>query len=230
MKARGLVIVLSFVFSLFVFSGCQRTDNANVAPVASPTPETIDTAAIEAELTRIENDWPRIMREKDVAAVERLEAEDAVFVYPDGSVGDKSTEVRDMQSGAVTADGWQVGELRIVVLNKDAAVATGRTTITNGKYKMPDGKSTDISGQYRFVDTFVRRDGQWKMAAGVATPIREPNAAASPAASPATKPSPAATGSPVQAASPAASASPGRRPLPPIKLQPRVPPVIKPTP
>ena len=125
MKARGLVIVLSFAFSLFVFSGCQRTDNANVAPVASPTPETIDTAAIEAELTRIENDWPRIMREKDVAAVERLEAEDAVFVYPDGSVGDKSTEVRDMQSGAVTADGWQVGELRIVVLNKDAAVATG---------------------------------------------------------------------------------------------------------
>ena len=58
MKARGLVIVLSFAFSLFVFSGCQRTDNANVAPVASPTAETIDTAAIEAELTRIENRMP----------------------------------------------------------------------------------------------------------------------------------------------------------------------------
>ncbi len=231
MKARGLVIVLSFAFSLFVFSGCQRAENANVAPVASPTAETVDTAAIEAELLRIENDWPRVIREKDVAAVERVEAEDGIFVYPDGTLGDKATDVRDMQSGALTADSWEVSDLKINVLNKDAAVVTGRTNVKNGKYKMPDGKTADISGQYRFVDTFARRDGQWKLVAGCGVPIRQPNAAASPSASPSAKASPSAAASPASEASPTASGSPGRRTLPPIRIQPgRVTAPPRPTP
>jgi len=33
-----------------------------------------DRAAIEAELTKIENDWPRIIKEHDAAAVRKMEA------------------------------------------------------------------------------------------------------------------------------------------------------------
>jgi hypothetical protein len=230
MNRRVPWLSLSLAFSVALASGCQKAaENTNTA-VASPSPatETIDAGAIEAELTRIENDWPRIIKEKDVDALKRIEADNVVFVYPDGSVGDKTTDIRDIESSAVTADSWEIMDLKITVLDKDAAIASGRSVVKNGKYRMPDGKSIDISGQYRFIDTFTRRNGEWKLAAAAATPIRELGATASP--SPGSKASPTAS----PAVSPVPGASPGIRPVrPPIILPPpklRVSPVARPTP
>ena len=227
---RSLWVVMSLVLSLVLLNACQKSaENANnIAAAPSPTAETVDTAAIEAELLRIENDWPRVIKEKDVEAVKRVEADDGVFIYPDGTLGDKATDVKDMESGALSADSWEMMDLKVHVLDKDSAVVTGRTVVKNGKYKMPDGKSLDISGEYRFVDTFFRRNGQWQQVAGGQTPIKAPGASASPIASPAAKPSPVAEASPVAGASPAASATP-RRPLPPIRIPPKIAPVPKPT-
>jgi hypothetical protein len=212
-------------------SGCQKAaDDTNRAATPCPTPETADTAAVETELLRIENDWPRVIKEKDVEAVKRTEADDGIFVYPDGTLGDKATDVKDMENGALSAESWELMDLKVTVLDKDAGVVSGRSVIKNGKYKMPDGKTIDISGQYRFIDTFARRSGEWKLVAGAATPIRQPGAVASP--SPASKASPAVAASPTAAASPAVTASPGIRPLPPVRIvpRPRVSPVVRPTP
>lgn len=228
MKQKGFWGGLLLAFSLVVFSGCQKaaeeTNRAAAAP--SPATETIDTAAIETELLRIENDWPRAIKEKDVEAVKRVEADDGVFIYPDGTIGDKATDVRDMERGALSADLWEVTDLKVNVLNKDAAVVSGRSVVKNGKYKTPDGKSIDISGQYRFVDTFVRRNGEWKLVAGASTPIREPG----PTASPTVKASPAAAASPAVRASPAMTAAPATKPPQKLPSATKVPPVVKATP
>ena len=161
----------------------------------------VDTAAIEAELLRIENDWPRVVREKDVTAVGRIEADDAVFIYPDGSMGNKEQDLKDMASGNMTADSIEMKDLQVKVLDKDAAVVVGHNVIKNGRYKLPDGKVIDITGEYRFVDTFARRNGEWKLVAGASTKIAAPAASASPAAKASPAASPAA--SPVVKASPA---------------------------
>jgi ketosteroid isomerase-like protein len=159
----------------------------------------VDTAAIEKELLRIENDWPRVLREKDVAAIRRIEADDAIFIYPDGNVGDKNQDLKDFESGALTADSWEVADLKPKVLNADAAIVSGRSIVKNGKYKMADGKSIDISGEYRFIDTFAKRNGQWVLVAGASVPVRAPGPTPSPAvttSSPLAKPaaaSPSAT-------------------------------------
>jgi hypothetical protein len=230
MKRKDLLFVLSLVFSLVILSGCQKAaENVNTAaPAATPTAETVDTAAIETELRRIENEWPRVIKEKDVTWVKRVEADDAVFIYPDGTLGNKSTDVKDSESGALSADSWEVSDLKVNVLNKDAAVVSGRSVVKNGKYKLPDGKSIDISGQYRFIDTYVRRDGEWKLVAGASTPVRTPVPVASPTASPAAKASPVVTASPVAKPSPALTASPAMRPV--MKATPAVKPAVKPTP
>lgn len=235
MKGKGFLVVLSLVFSLVLLSGCQKAvENTNTAttatpatPATSPIAETVDTAAIETALLRIENDWPRVIKEKDVEAVKRVEADDGVFVYPDGTVGDKNTDIKDMESGALTAESWEVMDLKVNVLSNDAAVVSGRSVVKKGKYKLPNGKSINISGQYRFIDTFARRNGEWKLVAGAATPIRQPVASASPTASPAAKASPSAEASPAAGASP----RPTRRPLPPIRVpSPRLSPATNPTP
>jgi hypothetical protein len=229
MKQRVFWMVLLLVSLAVFLSGCEKAaDNKNSGTAAaSPTAETVDTAAIEAALTKIENDWPRIIKEKDVDSVKRTEAEDAVFVYPDGTTGDKSVDLHDIETGALSADSWEITELKVNVLNKDAAVVTGHSIVKNGKYKLANGKSIDISGQYRFIDTYARRNGQWLLVAGATTPVREtpptPAPVASPAASPAAKASPILAPGPDVVASPAAKAMGS-------KAQMGAKPVVKPTP
>jgi hypothetical protein len=213
MKQKRVWVLLLFVGSLIFFSACQKTAENTVAPAASPTAETIDKAAIETELMRIENDWPRIIKEKDAATVKRIEAEDAVFVYPDGSVGGQETDVKDIETGALSFESWEVMDLKVNVLNKDAAVVSGRSVVKNGKYKLTDGTTINISGQYHFVNTYARRNGQWQQVAGANTPIKDVGPAPSPTASPVAKASPATAPGPDVVASPATIASPAVKPV-----------------
>jgi ketosteroid isomerase-like protein len=186
----------------------NTTTTTEVTATPAPTP---DTNAIVAEITKLENDWPRIVRERDAAAVRRLEADDVMLVYPDGSAGNKEQDIKDIEAGMISFDSWDISELKVNVIDNDAAVATFLITVTNGKLKTPDGKTQDISGKYRAMDTFARRNNQWQLAASAVTPLSRAAAAAS--ASP--KASPGATASPATKASPAPKASPTRRTPPP---------------
>ena len=70
MKKYLSVAVLSVATALLAFSqfGCASPQNTNTNTVSMATPEpTPDKAAIETELTKIENDWPRIIKEHDAA-------------------------------------------------------------------------------------------------------------------------------------------------------------------
>jgi ketosteroid isomerase-like protein len=224
MKKYLSVAMLSMATALMVVAqfGCASPQNTNTNTVSVATPEpTPDKAAIEAELTKIENDWPRIIKEHDAAAVRRMEADDAVFVYPDGSLGDKAQDIKDMESGALSADSWEVADVKVNVLDNDSAVATGRSIVKGGKYKTPDGKVQDISGEYRWVDTFARRNGQWQVVAGAATPVQKgaaasptPKASPSPGASPAMKPMPSPKVTPAVKGTPVPKPSTPMKPAP----------------
>ena len=174
--------------------GCSGTNTNPTAPSTTSNnsaKETVDTAAVEKELMRIENDWPRVLKERDAAAVRRVEAEDVVMIYPDGTVGSQAQDAQDVGTGALSADSWEVTDLKVTVLDNDAAFVSGRSIVKGGKARTPDGKTMDISGQYRWVDTFARRNGQWKLVASASTPVKQTEAA--PAAA---KASPAATKAP----------------------------------
>jgi ketosteroid isomerase-like protein len=187
----------------------NTTTTTTVTATPEPTP---DTNAIVAEITRLENDWPRIIRERDSAAVARIEGDNIIMVYPDGSLGSEEQDIKDIADGNMTYDSWEISDMKVQVLDADAAIATLRIIVTNGKLKTNEGKTQNISGQYRAVDTFARRNGQWQLVASATVPL-SPAVAAAASASP--KASPAATASPATKASPAPKASPTRRPPPP---------------
>jgi ketosteroid isomerase-like protein len=191
--------------------------NANLAiPEATP-----DAAAIEKELLRIENDWPRVMKERDGQAVRRLNADDVHLLSWDGSVATKDEDAKFIESGAISADSIEMNDLKVKVLDKDAAVVTGMINIKGGKYKAQD-KTIELSAQYRFVDTFARRDNEWKLVASASVKVLNPAPAASPTPN----------ASPTAAASPATKASPGAKPSPSPKASPNTKssPTVKPSP
>ncbi len=172
----GLVCVLAMGVAL---AGCQRASApANVADrgaATAPSPqERIDPAAIEAELIKMERDWAGAAKNRDADTVRRVLADDVVITYPDGQTGTKADEVRTIETGAVTADAWELFDPKVTVLNADSAFITGRGIIRNGKYKDPNSKQTiDISGEYRFLDVYARRNGKWQAVASQTTPIRK---------------------------------------------------------
>ena len=203
MKNTKLIVTVA-AFAVVTF-GCANPQNTNTSTAPAATPEaTPDRAAISAELTRIENDWPRILRDRDGAAVRRFEADDVVIVYPDGSLGGKEQDVKDIEAGNITYEQWAISDVNVKVLDADSAVVSVLINVTKGKYKLPNGQQSDISGSYRSVDTFARRNGQWQLVGSATVPAKGATANPSPSV---------AAASPMS--SPPAKPSPTRRPPPP---------------
>lgn len=191
-------------------TGCQPagTDaNRNASSAtAQPTKEPFNPAAIEAEVLKLDKEWANVMKTRDVDAMRRIEADDIIITYPDGNTGTKTDDIRDIESGAVSAESYEVAEAKVKVLNADTAVVTGRSVMKKGIYKRPNAKPLDISGEYRFTDVFAKRNGVWQIVASQVTKI-DPEAVAAAAAS--SGPSPATRPSPATSPSPRTSPSPG---------------------
>jgi len=201
-------LILGLPLLVVGLSGCQPSSPGTNREAAKPAPTTepVNKAAIETELLQLEREWTASTLKHDVEAIKRIEADDIVMTYPDGTAGTKADEVRDAEAKALTADSWDIADAKVTVLNADAAIISGRSTLKNGKFKGTDGRTIDISGQYRFTDVFAKRNGKWQVVASQTTKLLNPVATPSPAASasPATAPAP-----PVQA-SPAAKAAPSK--------------------
>lgn len=229
-KQFSFALTLLVVAGLTILAGCAPApgNNANIA-VATPE-STPDRAAIETELTRIENDWPRIIKERDGATVRRIEADDVVIIYPDGTMGTKEQDAKDIEAGLFTFDSWETLDVKVNIVDKNLALVTLRYEVKKAIVKSTDGRSRDISGQYLSLDTFARRNGQWQFiglsSVQVQTPVVKPSPTpnASPAAPTAAAPKPSATprSSPVSRPSPAVRPStprpsPARTTATPVK-------------
>lgn len=212
MTRTAMSLALSTVVFCIVFGlvGCQPAapeTNRNAAATAEPTKEPFNPAAIEAEVLKLDQEWANVLKTRDVNAMRRIEADDIILVYPDGSVGTKADDIRDTEAGNLTVESFEMVDPKVKVLSADAAVVTGRSILKKGKYKRPDGKMIDISGEYRFTDVFARRNGNWQVVASQATKIENPTAAPT-AAKPSPSAAPSASPSASRRPSPAASKSP----------------------
>ena len=176
---KNVLLAVTVLFCLvMVHAGCQKagappTNRADAG--AAATPEKIDTAAIQAELIKLERDWAEAVKNGDADTVRRVMADDIVVINPDGAASTKAAEVDAVQSRAVTIDAWDISDPKVTVLDANNAFVTGRGLIKNGKAKLPNSNKTiDISGEYRFLDVYARRNGKWQAVASQTTPIATP--------------------------------------------------------
>ena len=179
---------------MLVLSGCQpavETNRNSAVTSASPAKETFDPAAIEAEVQKLAREWMTVSQNYDPEIIRRIVTDDAVLVYPDGTTATKADELRLVESKAISADSWEMTDTKVTVMNADSAFITGRSNMKNGKYKEPNMKrAIDISGEYRFLDVYARRNGRWQVIASQATKVTTPPAVASPSVSPSPSASP----------------------------------------
>ena len=179
----ALAIAATGLGSLSCASNADTNRDASLTTNKNTRAEPVDTASIETALKKLEADWANAYKTKDVATIRRVLADDIVLTYPDGSPGTKDIEVQFAETGAFSADSWETHDEKVNVLGADAALMTGRTVIKNGKLKDPKTQQMiDISGEYRFLDVYAKKTGNWQVVASQVTKIAQPAAAPAKAA------------------------------------------------
>ena len=123
-------------------------------------------SSVEDEIKKQEEAWAQATIKDGGAAVEQYEADDIVTTDPGGRVTDKAQDKKDYVSGDFKIESEQMSDITVHSYG-NAAVATG-TNMVKGTYK-----GQDISGKYRYTDTWVKRNGKWQVVASQYTKVQE---------------------------------------------------------
>ena len=124
-------------------------------------------AATPAEqLMRQADAWDRAIVRKDRAAIAANMAEDFRQISGRGAVAGKAAFLEAITSPRLVINPYEVEDADVRFYG-DVALVSGRTRMT-GSW---DGKP--FTSHYRYVDVYVRRDGQWRVANVQITEIQE---------------------------------------------------------
>ncbi len=120
---------------------------------------------VEDQIKKLEQDWAQATIKSGATAVDQYEADDIISTDPSGRVTDKARDKMDLSSGDLKFQSMELSDVRVRVYG-DTAVAAGANTL-NGTYK-----GQDISGKYRFTDTWVKRNGKWQVVGTQSTKVQ----------------------------------------------------------
>src|SRR5436305_1483867 len=123
------------------------------------------TADVEATVKKIEQEILDGILKADNSAAEKYLTSDYLGIGPDGVTQNKSEFLSDIKSGGLKLESSKYSDMKVQVADADMAVVVYRSD-DKGTYQ---GK--DITGQYRWLDVFVKRDGKWQIAIDQGTQI-----------------------------------------------------------
>ena len=155
-------VIVALVIAAALGASAQTPDTK-----PKPAPAKPADGSVEQTLMKIERDVLAALLKKDVAQFGRVFADDAVIVTPDGSPQTKAQLLADVKSGDLVVESSEISDMKVRAYGDSAVV----TYVTTDKVKF---KGQDISGRYRWTDTFVRRGGTWQIVSAHGTPIQQP--------------------------------------------------------
>ena len=133
---------------------------AFITPVAvAQTGNSPVTGNVEQNLMKIEQEMLDALLKGDTSAAKKYLADTFIFTAPDGDTSTKAQVLADLTSGDLKFTASTNADMKVQSYG-NAAVVTYRST-DKGTYK-----DKDISGEYRWTDFFVNKDGQWQLVGG----------------------------------------------------------------
>ena len=124
---------------------------------------------LRTKLKKLEQDWAQATPKSGATALDQYAADDILMTAPGGRVLDKVQHKTDLSSGELKFESMELSNITVHVY-RDTAIVVGTSNL-RGTYK-----GEDISGSYRFTDTWVKRNGKWQVVAR-ATTVGGPDAA-----------------------------------------------------
>jgi len=149
-----------FVISTVLASSAARAQ----APGEKPGGE---RAKVEREIQKLEERRFQAMVHVDIAALDRILADDLSYTHSGGKVDTKATFLAALRSGELKYESIRTEDIKARVYG-NSAVVTGR-----GEIKVKSGNQ-ELSFPIRFTDVYVKRAGRWVMVAWQSTRIAQP--------------------------------------------------------
>jgi uncharacterized protein (TIGR02246 family) len=118
---------------------------------------------VSSELEQMTQRWYRAWLDKDAAAVERMMADDYVYVAPSGQAQDRAAILRVIRSPGYRLHSWNRTNVVVRMLGDDAAVLRCRAQ-GEGEF---DGKH--FKDDQSLMQVCARVRGEWKVVAEQAT-------------------------------------------------------------
>jgi ketosteroid isomerase-like protein len=105
-------------------------------------------------LKRLGQQMGDAMIARDIAALDRIFADDWLSIGSTGRSVKKDSVLEKFRNGTDTLESFELGPMDVLVLGNIAAV---RGTVTEKRHR--DGK--DVSGELLYMDLLEKRDGTW---------------------------------------------------------------------
>jgi uncharacterized protein (TIGR02246 family) len=112
---------------------------------------------VTADLERLNQMWERAWLDKDVALVEKLMADEYVFITPNGQMLDRQAILKIIRSPSYHLDNATRTEVIIKPVDENAAVVVHRSRAEGSL----EGKS--FKDDHRCTMLCVRRGGEWRV-------------------------------------------------------------------
>ena len=132
----------------------------------SATPQNSENSKSEQEVRQTIEKYRTALLRRDIPALEKIWADDYVFVNASGDVLTKAQRLANVKSGATTLESINEEENITVRVYQNSAVATSRVTI-KGHYS---GQPT--SGQYRSTHVWVKGPAGWQLVSNQLTALK----------------------------------------------------------
>ena len=119
----------------------------------------------EQEVKRMIEKYRAAFLHHDIPTLEKIWADDYVFVNAFGEVLTKAQRLANLRSGATTLESINEEEEPTVRIYQNSAIATSRVTL-KGQYS-----GQPVSGQYRSTLVWVKGPNGWQLVANQLTPL-----------------------------------------------------------
>ena len=154
---KQISIVVALLVFVWVVAAAQTT---------SETPN--ENGETEQIIRRLENEGREATLKNDIAANDRLLADNWMNINPDGSITTKAKLMELLKDGSFKIMSIENDEVMIRVYG-DAAVVNGRSTT-----KRAGQGSEVIARQVRFTRVYAKSKGQWRVVSAHNTLIAKP--------------------------------------------------------
>lgn len=118
----------------------------------------------EQDLIKLEREFGEAQPRRDIARLKQLMADDFVATVPPGKVINKAEVIAQVTSPDLEMESLANDDIQVRVYG-NAAVVTARGA-ARGRYK-----GQDVSGQFRYIRVWIKREGRWQAIAAQSTMI-----------------------------------------------------------
>jgi ketosteroid isomerase-like protein len=124
-------------------------------PAPKPAPPGQASATVTQALTRMEEAWNAALLKADVAALEKIYAEEYLSIDFAGTLIDRKQDLAEVASGVFKAESLALSDLRVREYGP-MAIVTGVNAV-KATYK-----GEKIDKRHRFTDVWIKRNGRWQ--------------------------------------------------------------------